>query len=278
MSDHWPEFGVFSKESVRICDVLRHESGLVRLARTVTTEELLPHNLKKVRSNGHSCVIIAEPLAHDFGLSDYGYINHITSSVHTTQGFMWSSRGKNLFDCSIRSFGPTHFDTVPTISHLVPVCVNRTFELQNTLGSVIEASELRFPEVGDTVREYHAVTRGWILGEILRRVDPAGRCVQKKQLLLVFIQLAMMRPFRSHRTLGEFMRDEVAQPLRADLYIGIEDSSPLLSRQVRYTYIMCYGPNSRYSPVLQSRTRIGQSKYLVTKNPVVNLYVKFLCH
>merc|ERR1711977_68115 len=42
-------------------------------------------------------------------------------------------------------------------------------------------------------REYHAVTRGWIANEIVRRADPQGR------------------------TIGEFLRDEVAIPL------GIEE-------------------------------------------------------
>ena len=49
-------------------------------------------------------------------------------------------------------------------------------------------------------REYHGVTRGWILGEILRRVDP------------------------DRRTLGEFLRDEIASKIDADVHIGIDES------------------------------------------------------
>ena len=46
--------------------------------------------------------------------------------------------------------------------------------------------------------EYHALTRGWIVNEIVRRVDKSGR------------------------TVGEFLRDEVALPLGIanELYIG----------------------------------------------------------
>jgi CubicO group peptidase (beta-lactamase class C family) len=44
---------------------------------------------------------------------------------------------------------------------------------------------------------YHSETQGWLLGELVRRVDG--------------------------RTLGTFFRDEVAQPLGLDLHIGLDD-------------------------------------------------------
>lgn len=44
---------------------------------------------------------------------------------------------------------------------------------------------------------YHALTLGWYEGELIRRVDPAGR------------------------SLGEFFADEVAKPLGLDFYIGL---------------------------------------------------------
>jgi len=51
-------------------------------------------------------------------------------------------------------------------------------------------------------REYHAVTRGWIANEIVRRADPQGR------------------------TIGEFLRDEVAIPLgiEEELCVGLPDA------------------------------------------------------
>jgi len=45
---------------------------------------------------------------------------------------------------------------------------------------------------------YHSETQGWLLGELVRRVDG--------------------------RTLGTFFRDEVAEPLELDLHIGLDDS------------------------------------------------------
>lgn len=46
-------------------------------------------------------------------------------------------------------------------------------------------------------RHYHACTRGWILSGIIRRVDS------------------------QHRSLGQFMRDEICIPLNLDIYCGM---------------------------------------------------------
>lgn len=68
-------------------------------------------------------------------------------------------------------------------------------------------------------RIYHALTRGWIVNEIVRRVDPKGR------------------------TVGEFLRDEVAEPLGLgeELFIGIPEKyhhkiAPLKSPKMWYTW------------------------------------------
>lgn len=57
---------------------------------------------------------------------------------------------------------------------------------------------------------YLSMTFGWIVGELVRRTDPA------------------------HRSLGRFVRDEIAGPLRApDLWIGVPDSEThRIARQV----------------------------------------------
>ena len=48
-------------------------------------------------------------------------------------------------------------------------------------------------------REYHAITRGFVLQEIFRRVDPAGR------------------------TIGQFLQEEVFKPLSVDVFIGLAE-------------------------------------------------------
>lgn len=69
----------------------------------------------------------------------------------------------------------------------------------NAVGRVIEQQPVRYPECGK--REYHAITRGWVVNELFRRVEPAGR------------------------TLGEFVRDEFSEPLGIDTMIGVPSSA-----------------------------------------------------
>jgi CubicO group peptidase (beta-lactamase class C family) len=47
---------------------------------------------------------------------------------------------------------------------------------------------------------YHAITLGWYEGELIRRVDPAGR------------------------SLGHFFAEEIAKPLGLEVYIGLPAS------------------------------------------------------
>merc|ERR1711994_1026649 len=73
-------------------------------------------------------------------------------------------------------------------------------------GEVIARQKSVYPEGG--VREYHAITRGWVANEIFRRVHPEGK------------------------TIGEFVEEKFARPLEADIYIGVpasreEDYAPV---------------------------------------------------
>jgi CubicO group peptidase (beta-lactamase class C family) len=59
----------------------------------------------------------------------------------------------------------------------------------------LESEEPSWPP--GTAHGYHALTYGWLAGELVRRVDPMNR------------------------TLGEFIRDEIAKPLEIEFYIGL---------------------------------------------------------
>lgn len=69
---------------------------------------------------------------------------------------------------------------------------------QNKVGHIIESHAQTYPRDAGRKREYHAVTRGWIVNEIFRRVDPAGR------------------------TIGEFLREDISVPLEAAAIIGVK--------------------------------------------------------
>lgn len=68
---------------------------------------------------------------------------------------------------------------------------------RNKVGRIIEQHRQRYRE-GGSRREYHAITRGWIINEVFRRVDPDGR------------------------TVGEFLREEISRPLQVDALIGLK--------------------------------------------------------
>ena len=67
---------------------------------------------------------------------------------------------------------------------------------KNAIGSLFEKEELHFPS-DEVKRDYHAITRGWIANEIFRRVDPKGR------------------------TIGEYLLEDISEPLKADVHIGL---------------------------------------------------------
>ena len=69
----------------------------------------------------------------------------------------------------------------------------------NALGTRIEQHPQHFRNQERTTREYHALTRGWIANELFRRTDPQGR------------------------TIGEFVQQEISQPLDLDLAVGVTE-------------------------------------------------------
>lgn len=68
----------------------------------------------------------------------------------------------------------------------------------NTITSRLAQTRPRWP-IGST-HGYHALTYGWLAGELVRRVDPKSR------------------------SLGTFVRDEIVSPLGAELWIGLPEN------------------------------------------------------
>jgi CubicO group peptidase (beta-lactamase class C family) len=71
---------------------------------------------------------------------------------------------------------------------------------ENKIGRVIERQTGKFRTGKGGPREYHAISRGWIVNELFRRVDPSGR------------------------TVGEYLREEISAPLEADVNIGVKEA------------------------------------------------------
>jgi len=64
----------------------------------------------------------------------------------------------------------------------------------NSIGKVLADASPRWPPQR---REYHAITRDWITAELVRRVDP------------------------KQRTYGEFVEEEISQPLGISMHVGL---------------------------------------------------------
>ena len=81
------------------------------------------------------------------------------------------------------------------------VTVDKTLSLEEVLAwdPIVQALEVQEPfwEPG-TAHGYHALTFGWLMGELIRRVDGRG--------------------------LGQFFADEIAQPLGLEFWIGLPEA------------------------------------------------------
>ena len=126
---------------------------------------------------------------------------------------------------------------------------------ENRVGRVIESHTLRFRKGNRSKREYHAITRGWIVNEVFRRVDPRGR------------------------TVGEFLSEEISRPLEADAIIGVKEAeldriskvSPLsfgfqflqslkpriLGRKIKHSFFQILGRLLRIIPAMRHATTRG---------------------
>ena len=68
---------------------------------------------------------------------------------------------------------------------------------QNRIGIQIEEHPQMYRNPNSS-REYHALTRGWVINEIVRRVDPQGR------------------------TMGQILRQEIQEPMGLDVFVGLK--------------------------------------------------------
>jgi len=133
------------------------------------------------------------------------------------------------------------------------VTVDKPLSLEEVLAwdPIVDALAVQEPlwEPG-TAHGYHAVTFGWLLGELIRRVDGRG--------------------------LGQFFHDEIAAPLGLEFWIGLPESeeprvAPLLggiaqdpaelSEEARALYEQFMGPESLLGRALTLNGAFAQSNW-----------------
>ena len=150
-------------------------------------EQFSADSLVNVFSSGKSLEAIAIASLVDKGLISYDA--KITD--------YWPEFGANgkadltVADLMRHEAGLANFDTSLDIKDLFADNIK-----QNTIGRIIEQQTSNYERAGNGRREYHALTRGWIVNELFRRVDP------------------------QRRTIGEYLREDISGPLDADVVVG----------------------------------------------------------
>jgi len=180
-----------AERNTQLCVYYRGER-VVDLWASATDDPLFsPDSIINVFSSGKSLEAIAVASLVGRGLLDY-------KAKVTEHWPEFGANGKGeltVADVMRHEGGLAAFDTSLDPEDLLTDNIK-----QNRVGRVIEGHAQRFRKGDGSKREYHAVTRGWIVNELFRRVDPAGR------------------------TIGEFLREEIRHPLEADAIIGVEEA------------------------------------------------------
>ncbi|MFT5042816.1 MAG: CubicO group peptidase (beta-lactamase class C family) [Hyphomicrobiaceae bacterium] len=178
------------ERDTQLCVYYRGKIVVDLWASTTGDESFSPDSLVNVFSSGKSleaialaCLVGKGLLRYDAKIIDY-----------------WPEFGANkkdaltVADLMRHEAGLAAFSVTLDPNDLLTENIKR-----NHVGRVIEAHAQKFPKSGSR-REYHALTRGWIVNELFRRVDPTGR------------------------TIGEFLAEEISGPLGVDAMIGVNES------------------------------------------------------
>lgn len=182
------EMKTMAEESAQLCVYHKGERVVDLWASKLAEGEFSADSLVNVFSSGKSLEAIAIASLVSQGLIEYDA--EITRYWPEFGGA--GKAGLTVADLMRHEAGLANFDTPLDFADLFTENIK-----QNAVGKIIEAHPPRYLSE-DERREYHALTRGWIVNELFRRVDPAGR------------------------TIGEFLREEISEPLAADVKIGVK--------------------------------------------------------
>lgn len=177
-----------AEESTQLC-VYHAGEKVVDLWATVTDQtDFSPDSLVNIFSSGKSFEAIAIA-----SLVDKGLIQYNARVAEYWPEFATNGKGELTVAELMR-----HEAGLPAFNRSIdpPALLTANIK-QNSVGQLIEGHAQTFRKGEGMRREYHAVTRGWIVNELFRRVDPAGR------------------------TIGEFLREDISQPLEVDAIVGV---------------------------------------------------------
>jgi len=204
----------YRERNTQLCVYHRGEQVVDLWATAIGDDAFTPDTLVNVFSSGKSMEAIALASLHGKGLLDY----EKKIADYWPEFAQNGKQDLTVADLMRHEGGMAGFDTPIDPESLLTKNIKK-----NQIGSVIETHPVRFPKRDDTRREYHAITRGWIANEVFRRIDPAGR------------------------TIGEYLREEVSEPLETDAYIGLREPelprvSPVIILGFLWTFLQSLVP------------------------------------
>jgi CubicO group peptidase (beta-lactamase class C family) len=237
------EMRTLAEENTQLCVYYRGERVVDLWASTTNDTGFSADSIVNVFSSGKSLESIAIAWLVGRGLLDYE-----AKLADFWPEFAAHGKGElTVAELMRHEAGLAAFDTSLDAGDLLPENIKL-----NRVGSVIEGQRQRFRKGEGRAREYHAITRGWIVNELFRRVDPRGR------------------------TVGEFLNEEISTPLEADVMIGVKESelgrvarvSPLgfvfqllqslkprfLGRKIKHNFFQILGRLLRLIPSLRHAT------------------------
>ena len=177
-----------AERDTQLC-VYHGEEKVVDLWASATGDDgFSADSLVNVFSSGKSLEAIAIAALAGQGLIDYG-----AKVAQYWPEFAANGKGELTVADLMR-----HEAGLPVLDTSIPPedLLTQNIKL-NKVGRVIEGHVQTYRKGEGYRREYHAITRGWIVNELFRRVDPAGR------------------------TIGEFLREDISGPLGVDANIGL---------------------------------------------------------
>lgn len=179
-----------AERNTQLCIYHRGEKVVDLWGSAVGETDFSPDSLVNVFSSGKSLEAIAMASLVSAGLLDY--------STRVAEYWpLFASNGKEattVADLLRHEGGMAALDVSINPTDLLTENIKK-----NSVGQIIEAHDQKFKPDGGR-REYHAVSRGWLLNEVFRRVDPAGR------------------------TMGEYFRQDISAALETDVIIGVTDA------------------------------------------------------
>lgn len=187
-----------AEENTQLCVYYQRQKVVDLWASTTNNSNFSADSLINVFSSGKSLESIAIA-----SLVSKGLLRYDAKITDYWPEFGANGKGElSVADLMRHEAGLANFNTSMALDDLLTENIK-----QNSVGRIIEGHSQKYAEGSVSRREYHAITRGWIVNEVFRRVDPAGR------------------------TIGEYLREDISEPLGTDAIIGVKrEELPRVSR------------------------------------------------